>query len=1043
MTLKRSSEVESPLQFSVVKVFWSAPGVLKKGGTAHGAEMIAEITSVTQTSDATPGECMFSVDDPETATVPLGTGAKSLIVPAIGDGIVVTASTVTSAAEAGSESEDILFKGFVIDVAHNKGDNGSIYSVRCTDMKARMADVVLTKSYNEIYQIASRPNFSEHDREETPFEAREWTVGQIIKDLLATANKHAVDIASEFLPLSYFEYGDFIFSEVKDLEDFVPGVLHFENISLLEAIFRTISESGTYRMAYNQRADKIIFTRLSTKAKEAGRKRDINFATADKHMPNADYVGDNGINIIADNTSRRTSDLATIFRYFSAHIEWYSGHYYIDGDHEHYRLSSPNHDSIYFLSNRNWDGYKYHAPMYTLGDFIDGSSGDVALNAYCIVGCPLYPQWNVLAGYEPHQTIMKHTRALEDGEKLSQDGDGNYIDITDESYSTSHDGEVANEGYTALDIAFPRGKAFTDFAGGDNYSVALGYTYEAWYPWPGVCAYCNGTGTVSNVSTSWREHYEDWFGNSRNANGSPNKPGMSPFSYSYDSNGNPTKHPVPWNNTCPACRGNGREPRFKITNILNSFMDVTPDKKKIGDSAAEEFTQMTWDQMVQDLDNTFGPKIQMEKTTEIIACSTKNEGETMPQHSLWAATSQESSEEKIFPIDKRHPYNDRVSELYKTQIEINAQANIDHKRGNVVFTSRVGIPCKKPTRSIKTEIGKKTVQRGDKDVIESTVYHIFDKKDNVVYSDQMIDPRQTTFWRPARAWISCFFKREKLFDDCSEHRNPSNLSMPNPDEGQDSTYRVGVQVWDGRAVYEVKDKHPDDDTEFDVRPVIKGKTGEEFRWQISPDDLYKYLMPTTEKMDWTSGSDNTRTKMQASGYYFSEASAHITEPLREYEAKLLSGTVKKDGIMRNNIFGKPVRWLMRDDRFKLIKRAVMELERRNNIQITGSLEIRGTNFDIDNGLGYVEFEDGLKACIVKIEHNFGGGMYTTSLELTTEEFRLGEEREKDLDYKRQMDNKISNLYMNPEFDAANALGNSRTSGRNYNYDPSHMEGGVL
>ena len=1029
MTLKYSGEVKSPLKISVVQVLWFDKGTLKRGSNISansGTVLPAELHNVIQTSDATPGECFFTLEDPVTAQMP-NNGPDPMVVPEIGDEIAIVAHSV--------DVNDIkcIFKGFVIDVAHNKNESGNVYSVKCTDMKARMTDTIVTKSYNEIYQIASRPNFTEKDREQTPFEAKAWTVEQIIDDLIDTANKHVIDISERFQPLAFFEAHDIDYTETDDLKTFVPSALHFENITLLEALYRTITSAGAYRLVYDPETDKLIATKLSTKASHAGPYRTLRFAQADKHSPNEEYI-DDGINVISDNSSKRTSDLATIFRAATSKIEWYTGHYYIAEGHYDYEMDRPNNESRYYLPLHNWDGYKYHPPLYTLSDFVEGGESDERV--YAIVGCPLYPQWDPLKGYQAFEVKMNNVINLENGEKLKTEK-GKIVPITDDSYrSTLYSGTMEREGYTQLDKTFPSGKAFEQLVGTDDLSVALGFTYEAWFPWPGACAYCEGTGAVSSVPYSWKENAEEWFGFSRDNAGRPDKPMMSPFDYGFNEYGSPTRHPVPWENTCPACRGAGREPRFKITNIINSFMDVPPDKTKIADSASKPVTQMTWDQMVQDLDNAFGPKVQMEKATEIVACDVHSDS-NMPQHSLAGVSSLTGPSVDLFPVDKRHPYNDKIHAIYRTQIAINVDANIDHKRGNVVFNHRAGITCRKPIVTIKTEVGKKK----DGDKVETTVYHIKDEDNKTVYVDQLVDPRQYTFWRPARAWISCYFTREKFFDDLEGVRgNPATISMYNPDEERDTSYRAAMQVWDGMAVYEIKDSFPDDETEFNTRPVIKGISMNNMRWQIYPDDAHKLLFPLSEKLDWSGDSDSLPVMEHKAGYWFTEAAVHTAEPLRNYEAELLGKTVKEDGIMRNNLFGKPVKWLMRDDRAKLIKVAVKELERRNNIQITGHITIRGTAFDLSRGMGYVTFEDGLHSCIVKIEHDFSSGGFVTHLELSTEEMRLGQPREEDLDYKRQIDSKLYDLFTNPYFDKNNQSGTAGGSGKVRDYDPEHLTG---
>ena len=89
MSLEVSSGVLSPLKYSVVKLCWFEPGTFQRGrffSSEQGDELLAEISSVTQTSDATPGECLFSIDDPDTAIIPRGS-SKVIIIPKIGDEI--------------------------------------------------------------------------------------------------------------------------------------------------------------------------------------------------------------------------------------------------------------------------------------------------------------------------------------------------------------------------------------------------------------------------------------------------------------------------------------------------------------------------------------------------------------------------------------------------------------------------------------------------------------------------------------------------------------------------------------------------------------------------------------------------------------------------------------------------------------------------------------------------------------------------------------------------------------------------------------------
>jgi hypothetical protein len=107
--------------------------------------------------------------------------------------------------------------------------------------------------------------------------------------------------------------------------------------------------------------------------------------------------------------------------------------------------------------------------------------------------------------------------------------------------------------------------------------------------------------------------------------------------------------------------------------------------------------------------------------------------------------------------------------------------------------------------------------------------------------------------------------------------------------------------------------------------------------------------------------------------------------------------------------------------------AVKELERRNDIHVSGNIAIRGCSIDISNGLGYVELSTGKKACVVKVEHVFKGS-YTIELEVGTEEFRIGQQKEEEKDYLRKLENQIHELYINPTMVRPQGVG-QETQGR--------------
>jgi hypothetical protein len=904
----------------------------------------------------------------------------SIVVPIIGDEIIVKC---TDTGDVGSSWDDSdmkpVFKGIVISVSHQLGDNGSIYTVQCADMKSRLMDDTITKVYNEDYDTARKPTFSEKDE---LLHENKLTVGEIIEDIILLGQNQVFSYNAQYTPISYFSFSDFDFSQVDDLEDYVPEMLNFDGDTLLEAIYKTISSAGSYRMTYDPRDGKLILTKVSLDCEESGDERKLFYATADSDNPNNDYftdtvtassgVGTGRVNVIQDNTIKKSSETISVFRMYGGDIEWYSGHFLIDQNHDEY-TSSPDPSGNYFLTNRNWDGFKYYFPTNSLG-------GVYASGQYCIVGCPLYPQWNPLKGYEPFEVTIPEKGMLE----LPADG---HVGST--VLNPAWAGMKENEGYCRVEKMFMPDSKIQEKVR-EDYSVALGLTYEAWFPWFGECSYCDGSGAVEDASP-WAGHEDDWFGNSRDDDGTPNRPALTPFDYQFytDEFGDsiPQRHPVPWENTCPACRGNGREPRFKITNIYNTLIDLPPSKVRIEDGSEQAVRDRTWQEMVQDLTYSYGPQLQIEYQLSFKGRSVHMVG-TAPAHPLAGVTSKTGNTVEIFPSDKK------IDSIYKTMISNGDQpAQFDYVRGNVVLNQRHAILCKKAVKRIETH------PINPDEYIKSVVNgQLVTSYKNCEKGELSIN----SYWRPARAWINCYFSRYRFYDRFGDisGENPKTITVT-PSGGSPTEYKVAGSVFNNRPVYEVYKKKPGD-TEFSVRPIIRSVSIDEYRWQIFPSDYKLYPVPEYDNYSWSAPSGLYYYYMDK-GYKFPIGSVHILEALRKNE--LTGSNFSSDDIMRSDIFPKRTNWVQRDDRYRLIKHAIRELEKKNDLQITGNVVIRGTNFDLANGLGYVDFGDDDKASVVKITHNFKGS-YTTQMELSTEEFRLGEKTEREKDTERLMERYI-------------------------------------
>lgn len=1079
----------SPLRPAVYSVYVNTGTAPWKCGTPVDfsnplgiARLAAMLSSIVTTSDASPGTCTFTMMVPESTALPVldeedgdgnpGPGGTELIpedgtvptsygIPAIGTEVAVLVS------DMGDEElqEKIMFKGYVSEHNESGGESGREVSITCFDMKGRMMDEYIKKSYNRTFDTASKPNFSEKDKYEKALSDERWDVGRIIEDIFETADVQTLTIDSNMKPLVYFDNDHVIYpeesgmgsgvgsssgedvdnsTEPPKLEDFVPGTLSFDNISVMEAVYRTISAAGSYRIVYDPVKDNLVFTKISLDADSAGDFRLTVKASTDKTSPNRDYAQDsvevsydcgaeiyNGtVNVISDNSSRALGDMANLYRMYSNFVEFYTGHYYVSKSHPEYTAmsfserSEANDDSRYYLGCKNWDGYEYHMPTYalTFKDDVLTEQNPRDKDAFVIVGCPLYPQWNPLKGYDAYETKLSKVRCIPKEWSPASDKL-----ITHSDYDYAHNASESlweREGVTILDKKYIRSRTFMQVMGSNDFNISLGYTYEAWFPWPGPCLHCGGTGAVHEISQDVKDRAMEIFGNSRDAKGEIVDLGLVPFNFGLwqdrvvgkDKDGNditeqvPTNHPVPWLNTCPACRGNGREPMFKITNIVPRLCDVPPSKVKVEDFVVQSSSDRTWNETVRDLVYNYDAQVQLETdmiTRESPVAEFKND-DALPPHPLAGTQSKTDKKISIFPSDEK------IKRLYRTQITINPQCTIDYVRGNVVFRERAGVMCERAMKTIKTHHFKMEDGR--------VRYFLKDKSDAnaTLYDSNSFTLRQEAYWRPSRAWITCFFRRERYYDRWDETMdsgaaNPRRVRYQDAgiadseiEDSSNANYTAGCRIDDGRYVLEINKRKPSEQLEFDKRPIVKAMVSDEFTWQVCPYDMYRLPVPLKAGDNWD--PQGILKVMKSANYFFSSAALQISEPLRETEFESFSDDVKstiyEGAIGRNEPYAKKIAFILRDDRFRLVERAIKDLEKRNNYQISGNITVRGTNFSLENGLGYVRFTDDAKACIVKMQHSFSNG-YTTSLELSTEELRVGEEKEYDKDYRRLMESKMN------------------------------------
>jgi hypothetical protein len=997
MALDTNSQVKAPLQPWTILVKVYDPGTFVVGELpvlTDGDFLPVDIQSIVQTSDASPGSMVFTMNDPET------TIGVTQNIPAIGSEILAKASNVGDEDdEWGDGGMNVIFRGYVTGISHQYDDNGSVYVIECTDMKGRLGDEVITRSYNQSYNAAEALNFDSSGTALLDDEL--WTVEKIVRDIMYVAENQIHNIAPSLEPVVFFkwfktiqltqDFYSFDFSQVSDLKDYVPENLVFENTTLLEAIYRTISSAGTYRMVYNPRTDKIVFTKVSIEADQAGDLRNLYFAKHDKTDPNKDYVYDDvtavasgipsqgRVNVIKDNSVRKTSDSISIFRVTGAPIQWYSGHFFISESKRDMALSR-NPSGVYHFNNYNWDGYRYQFSKIRNGDSIK-------------VGLPLYPQWDPAKGYEAYEETSNFVKLFYPSTKAISSG-------------FAYQGIKEKQGITVFDATYSINDAIISRVA-KNYNVAQGYIYEAWYPYAGHCIYCEGSGAVEDRSP-WGDNPDEFFGDSRDYNGLSSRPPLTPFDYQFVTQGGetvPTRHPVPWDNTCPACRGVGIEPRYKIRNIASNLVDLKPSETKVEDILMTPSGSLySWEDLVSQYSYSYPFQIQIESTLLEKEHQVNIALADMPAHPLAGIYSNAGVGTKaIFASNKK------ISGIHKTAVEISeTPMSIDFKRGNIIFESKHSILCKKEMKFIRTHL------------IDGVEYQLRDGEagNSPIYDPEIVDGKSLmSYWRPARVWMIYYFGRPRYYRTIPTYttsdfdpvertgRNPATIPAPS---GSSGDYYVKFAIMNDRPVYEIYKKKPTA-TEFSLRPKIRGVNTEDFVWQISPFDVDCLPVPSGHDYEFGGALHST---FEDRKYYFKTGTFQTSEGITQLEANLITG-LPTDDIMRSDPFPKNIEWAQRDDRYRMIATGIRELDKSNDVQISGNVIVRGNNYDISNGLGYVRYEDGINAVVVKMVHNFSGGAYTTMMELSTEEFRLGERTEKEKDSDAVINKLISKGLIDP------------------------------
>lgn len=342
----------------------------------------------------------------------------------------------------------------------------------------------------------------------------------------------------------------------------------------------------------------------------------------------------------------------------------------------------------------------------------------------------------------------------------------------------------------------------------------------------------------------------------------------------------------------------------------------------------------------------------------------------------------------------------------------------------VIFNNSAFIPYKAPMATITEVISKNKVKMPAYD--KEMKCFKYSQKGEMNGVGQNVG----SYWRPARAWITCYFKRDR-YEHFYKTEKTINRKLKGAGETDRDSYKVCPRIEDNRYCAEIMKSSSENSSEvveFKLRPIAKGIFCDDIKWQVHPwdfekiivpsaDDNQDFIVPTDYSDMWKEGGvyDSCVSK----GYYFPCGKILKFEKLREIEVRTLANNNKDiSGLLKSDNMGKVITWAHKDDRMKLFEKACAELERRNNVQISGTVTVRGEIPTFDGGFGWVKLYDGMKACVVKVELSFGNS-FLMNLEVGTEELRVGQKKEADKDYDRLIQDKISELNLSNRLSGAN------------------------
>jgi len=501
----------------------------------------------------------------------------------------------------------------------------------------------------------------------------------------------------------------------------------------------------------------------------------------------------------------------------------------------------------------------------------------------------------------------------------------------------------------------------------------------------------------------------------------------------------------PWKHLCPVCRGVGHQPAYKIRNIQRDLVQgralynanplksdkVTPYSDEIPIDTQWSALEIEGYHGAQDrIAMNEGPQVQLEaaivgNTQPLPTWSYRNSpfapvfnssgglvepgldaapgeggiptdqkikffGHPLDFQNLkkrligMVGISPDSEDAKILkPIGKA-----LVTEAPFTKIlpQPPVSPNINLTLGKVQFPQPVFIPCRHEFSAGKrTSDGKWLLKRNGL---------LSDTPAAGGYETQTREGQWMGYWRPARAWLQCFYNRVGYF-----HRfdTPPVTVWANDPEGVLSEYLAKPMIIDGRYTLEVVKVNPDDwsdsATEVGNYDRVRQRTFEDnsMQLEVTPDDLEAVPLPVPNGVSIDMLDDDNFEELKRTYFDLDFPRATMFKYMAFSPSELpMNGYVNIPGVKENgNLLPRFFSWRLQDDRLRMLVRAIRTLEATNNLQVIGRLNIRGRRQNMEWGLGWVDYPDRGRAAVVRVTLDFREG-FIQQLELSRQEARYGE-----------------------------------------------------